>query len=482
MSIDTVVRGVTSGTGTDVDANKQLLVATNTDPLKAGASVLYHQNDGGSATGTRLLRSPQVSQDYRARVGMDTLLFTDTFNATAQNTNLWNYVLVTLTATQPGGYLQFGTVQGTASTHGAFMKTFQYFPLIGTAPLLAKFTLMPVTAVLVANEAMYWGFGAPTVAGTVPTDGVWFKATSAGVIGEVVYNGVTTPTATLTATFTGLATNRIWALVVGERSVEFWCDDVLQATVTVPAANGQPWMAASQPVFLQKLCTGVVSNTNVVRVSDVTVTLLDLASNKPWPAQMSTQGMHGSQGQNGQTQGKTALWGNSAAPTAAALVNNAAAFTGLGGIVAVLPTFTVGSDGLLINYTNPAATINITGRNLLIYGVTIQGGVSVIFTGGPVTNAFALVYGHITATLAATETASFATATTHMPRVVALGMDTYPATAAVGTLGNAIRAQFTVPIVVRPGEMVGILVRNVGVVTSSTSAITYVVGFDSCWE
>lgn len=94
-------------------------------PQYVGAARMFSENDPGTSTGTAYLRSPETSQDYRLRVGMDTILFNDTFNATTQNTSLWSYTFATLTASQPGaGTLNFGTVQGTLITHGAFMKNY----------------------------------------------------------------------------------------------------------------------------------------------------------------------------------------------------------------------------------------------------------------------------------------------------------------------------------------------------------------------
>jgi hypothetical protein len=411
-------------------------------------------------------------------------LFSDTFNALTQNTNNWNYIFATLTASQPGaGTINFGTVQGTAATHGAIMKTFQYFPLVGTAPLVMTVSMGQFTAAMIANEEWRVGFGNPTVAGTAPTDGVWLKLTTSGIFLEEIYNGSSTATASL-ATLASFTTGTQFdiQLVVGERTLSLWRNDVLLGSLTRAAADGQPFIQGSLPLFMQKLCTGSVSNTNTMRVGDIQVYMSDLDNVKPYAHQLAGMGQNGNIGQNGNTQGKTSLWTNSTAPTAVALTNTTAAFTGLGGIVSVLPTLAVGTDGKLLTFQNPASTINITGRNLYVTSLRIQGAVSVIFVGGPVSNAFALAYGHTATSLATVEATSFTTTpTTHAPRIVPLGMDTYPVTSAVGTLGNLISLDFPTPLVIRPGEFLDIVARNVGVVTT-TGAITYVVGINSYWE
>jgi hypothetical protein len=474
--------GYVTGNGLEVNSSNEAKVVTD----KTRSSVtLFSENDPGTITGVPLLMAPEISADYRLRVGIDTVLFTDTFNATTQNSNLWAYTLATLTCTQPGGYLQFGTVQGTGAGHGAFIRSFQYFPLVGTAPLSVEFSGSSNTSALVPNEAFYAGLGLPSAAATIPTDGCWFKMTSSGLFGELQYNGGTVVQVTLMNTQIPLATNAKFAMVVGEDAIRFWVDDVLYGSITIPAGYGQPFMTGSLPVFLQKICTGTVSNTNTIRITDVTVSLMDLATGKPWSHQVAGMGQHALFMQNGTTipttGAKTTVWANNTAPTAVALTNTAASFTGLGGIAAVLPTLTANNDGKLFTYQVPAGTINLTARNLYITRVTLKGAVSVVLVGGPVIYAYALAVGHTATSLATAETASFATATAHAPRIMALGMESYAATAAVGTLGTGIDLNFDTPICVRPGEFVDIIARNIGTVTT-TGAITIVASVGGYWE
>jgi len=158
-------------------------------PEAAGFATMLSEVDAGTVTGERLVRAPEVSQDYRQRVGMDTLLFSDTFNASAQNTSCWSYTFATMTAAQPGaGTVNFGTVQGTTSAHGAFMRTFQHFPLFGTFPLAVEFHVGQFTAALTAGEVWRMGLGLPSAATTPATDGVWIEITSAGD-GSLLFNG-----------------------------------------------------------------------------------------------------------------------------------------------------------------------------------------------------------------------------------------------------------------------------------------------------
>lgn len=478
MALDTVI------TGANLDAGGNLKVALTNNDTYTGAVRLMSENDDGAVTGTAYLKSPETSADYRLRVGIDTVLFTDTFNATTQNSNNWSYAFNTLTAAQPGaGTINFSAVQGTTSAHGAFARTFQYFPLIGTAPLAVEFTAGVFTSLLVTNEVWLMGLGIPGAATTPPTDGVWLKCTSAGWAGVIRYNGIDTESGILwDSASVVLSDLQKWAIIIGEQEIEFWRNDQLLGELQIPAGNGQPVIQSSLPAFMMKYNTGAVSNTNTMRVSDLTVSLMDLATGKPWSHQMAGQGLSLGIGQNGHTQGKTSLWTNNTAPTAVAMTNTAAAFSGLGGIVAILPTLAANTDGIMMNYTNPAATINITGRNLYITGVKIQGVVTTILAGGPVIYAYALAYGHTAITLVTAETASFATGTTHAPRILPIGIEAYAANAAVGTEGQGTCIiDLHTPICVRPGENVALIARNLGTVTT-TGAVTNIVTFQGYWE
>lgn len=476
----------------NVDAGYNLNVTLPNAHEYIGGVRIHSENDAGDHTGTAYLKSPETSSDYRLRVGTDTVLFQDVFNATTQNTNLWAYTFATLTAAQPGaGTVNFSTVQGTTSAHGAFMRTYQYFPLVNTAPLAIEFYFGQFTAAMVSGEVWMCGFGLPTAATTTPTDGVFIRLTSGGLEGVIKFNGtenVTTfsPTYPL-ASFTVGQIYKV-LIVVGEREVEYWIDNVLIGEQAIPVANGVPWLAGSQPAFMMKYNTGAVSNTNTIRVSRVGVSLLDIATNKPWSHIASGQGNFSGVGQNGSTMGSTCGgFSQSAIAATAAGTNTTANVTGLGGygvMTAQATNVAAAGDMIASSYQNPTATINITGRNLYITGVKIScmsTGAAVATT--PTSLVWGLAWGHTAVSLATTETASFATATTHSPRRIPLGMCTAAVGTAVGGMYDRdIERSFDTPIVVRPGEFIATTVRfRVGTATASQE-LTYVVSFDGYWE
>jgi len=486
--------GKASGNTAEVTANDRLKVEleTNaeTNPGQLGGVRLFSENDPGSVTGSAYLKSPETSADYRLRVGVDTVLFTDSFNASTQNTAIWSYTFATLTAAQPGaGTVNFSTVQGTTSAHGAFMRTHQFFPIIGTAPLSVEITFGQFTAPLVAGEVWLMGLGLPTAAVTEPTDGVYFRFTSAGLIGEIRYSGVTTQSGVLqTNDELTLGDLHKAAIVVGEQEVEFWLDDVFLGEMSIPAGNGQPFQQASLPVFLMKYNTGAVSNTNTMRVSDVTVSLMDVPSNMPFAHQMALQGLMAYQGQNGGTMGTSASLPNATAATTVtggALSQTAAIKTGLGG-EAGIQAGAAGLDGCVTAFQNPLPTINLSGRNLIITGIRIDSvniGAAVATTATVIQ--WSLAFGATGASipsLAQAETGSFVTATAKAWRRIALGLQSWLVGAAVGTPAEQITVTFDSPVVVHPGQWVAAVAKFI-VGTATASQVAWAtVTFDAHYE
>ena len=488
------IEGNTSGNVAEVNAGNQLYVTAetdvNTNPGRVGAFRAFYESDSGATTGTAYLKSPEVSDDWRLRVGVDTYLFDDSFNSAAQNTNNWAYTFATLTAAQPGaGTVNFSAVQGTTSAHGAFMRTFQYFPMTTVAPLWYEVTFGQFTAALVSGEVWSCGFGLPTAATTLPTDGVWLQLTSAGLILRQCYNGAFTDSGVIDA-IGNYTVGQLYkhSVLVGNNTIEVWKEDVLLYKAGVPVGNGEPFLQGSLPFFMMKHNTGAVSNTNTMRASNICISMADIGTSKPWADQLAGGGGFSGSGQNGHTQGSTAGGFNQTAiATTAAGSNTAANVTGLGGLgvmTAQATNVAAAGDMIATSYQNPAATINITGKNLYITGVRIScmnTGAAVATT--PTSLIWGLAYGHTAVSLATAETASFATATTHAPRRIPLGMCTAPVGAAVGAMYDRdIVASFGTPIVVRPGEFIATTVRfRVGTATASQE-LTYTVGFGGYWE
>lgn len=480
MALDTNIVGALSGTGANVDADRQLLVTTNADPAKAGASALYCVNDEGDILGSRYLKSPEVSQDFRLRVGLDTMLFSDTFNATSQNTGNWKHSFTTMTMTQSAGFLNVNAAgTSTVASNYAYLQTWRYFPLIGTAPIAVEFTGQ-FTAYPTANEIFQAGVGVATGAAD-PVDGVWFELTSAGLFGVQRYNsGVATKTTLISDVSTmALNANAKYVAVIGEREIEWWIDDVLYAESEIPNANGQPFMSTALPVFIQKYNSGTVGSSPnmIVKIGDVSVTLMDLNANQTWANQMASSGL-GMQGLNGGTMGSPQVqWSNTALPSAAAATNTTAALGAfLGGIFQMNAPATSATDVIVASYQNPVGGVNQTPRTMKIRGIKVDcvNTVTAVATTAS-TFAVAVAWGGTALSLATSETGSFVNNTAKARRIQPIGVISFPVGAAVGAQASPIQFDFEAPLVINPGEYVQVIAKILVGTATATEVFQWIV-------
>ena len=478
----------------NVDAGYNLNVALPNTPAYVGSVRLMSENDTGALTGTPYLKSPETSPDYRLRVGLDTVLFYDTFNASAQNTGVWKHAFSTMTMTQSAGFLNVNAAgTSTASGNYAYLQSWKYFPLIGTAPLAVEFTGQ-ITLTPSANEVYQSGLGIPTGAAE-PVDGVWFELTSNGLFGCLRYNsGTTQKTSQLkTAASIPLNTNGKYVIVIGERKIEFWVDDVLLGELTIPVAQGQPFLTTALPLFMQKYNSGVVGSSPnmIIKVGDITVTLMDIATNKSWQQQMASTGLHAYQGQDGGTMGGTATYVNSTNPTTALPVNTALTANlpaGLGGQGLATLWNLAATDMVMCQFQNPTGGVNQTPRTLYIYGIRITAAAFTAAWTAPAAGQhllqWGLGFGSTGVSLAQAETASFATATTKSYRRKALGLMGWATGATpIGTPADKdIVVHWDVPLVVNPGEYVSVICKMLNGAATATGGLYFTVDFDAFYE
>ena len=480
------ISGNISGNTAEVDVNSRMLVNLPT-PASGGITAsgyvaLASEVDSGTLYGSRTLVAPLTSEDRRLLVGLDTPMFNFTFNSAAQDTGSWRYVQSTTTVTWNTGGMLLNANSDVTTGHGVNVTTWRSFPLWGGAGMRVEMGVQ-ITAAPLANQVLEFGLF-PIGSVAIPTEGVYFRFTSAGLIGVANYNTVETVTGTLLSAgsfFT--ATNYLFQIIITENAIQFWQNGVLltNGILSLPVANGQPFSTSSLPLSFQFRNAGTVTGSPVMqaKITNCHISQRDFNLAKPYPHVQAGVGLMAYQGTNGNTMGTTALLGNSLASGAGAVLTNttAAAGSGLGGQFSVQPTLAVGNDGILCSYQNPVGSINITPRTLYITGVRIQGAVSTTaLTGGPVLYAYSLAFGHTTVSMAQAEGIA-----AKAPRRIAIGFETYAATAAVGVIGTGCSMAFASPIVVNPGEFVAICAKNLGVVTSA-GVIAILVSFDAYEE
>lgn len=499
MALDSIIRGSTSGTGAEVNAQNHLKVVTETDvatnPGNVGAVRIFSENDAGSVTGTPYLQAPETSDDYRLRVGLDSLLFDHTFSETTMDTSSVRLTGITnMSAALASGFLTLNSAANAVSaTAFVSVATQRHFRIRATSPLYVELT-GNLTAIPITNQVIETGLFVPT-AGTQPQDGVWFQATSAGVIGVLAYNGTITQTGVLvTPGNLPIANNGTYLIVINTGYVEFWIDDVLFGEIEVPAGQATPFLTDSLPVTIMQRNSGVVAGAGQasLRMGDIGVTSGDIATNRSWGSQMASMGQMGQQGQAGGTMGSTASLPNATAATTVtgtALSQTApikaVATGGLGGeagITAAVP----GIDGMVFSYQNPVGGITQPPRNLSIMGMRVSAiniGAAVATT--PSTVQWSLAFGATGATvptLAQTEVNTLVAASVKGYRRVPLGFSSFLVGALVGTQAPDIVVKFDSPIVIYPGEWLALTAKFIQGTATANQVIWCTCMFDAHFD
>lgn len=474
---------IKSGSSSDlatVDTNKQLAVNTSLTPELAGFITISSDVDLGTVTGSRFVLSPECSSDYRLRVGTDQTIFNELFPGSAVNSGLWTTPVTTMTLTVTGGFANLNAAGSLASGAVARLSTYRSFPCYKSYTTYIEsevnFTSFPVI-----GNVCEWGAIICTGT-TAPTDGAFFRVNASGEFRCVINNnGTETQSGTLDfSALVGVNTTHAFLIYVMSNKALFWIDNVLVASIEAPAGQGTTTSSQNLPLAFRNYNSSATSTAQIMKVSMVNVTLADQSTNKPWGHIISGAGGNSSQGQTGGTLGTTALYTNSLAPGAGAVMTNttAALGSGLGGQFSALPTLAANTDGILCSYQVPAGTASLPGKSLYITGITINACVTTVLAGNasPVVYAYSIAYGHNAVSLATTETA-----TTKAPRRKAFGMQSFAASATVGTIATPVHVTFSNPVVVQPGEFVQIVAKNIGVVTT-TGVITFLVDFDGYFE
>lgn len=470
------IEGNTSGNVAEVNASNELKVAISaTQGAGTPAVAMLTENDAGTATGSRAFGAPETDDDSRLRVAHEAIFDCETFNYGAQNTGKHTFANATMSLSFSAAGLTTNSGNITTITTGINFGTYAEFPILGASQLYCEvegsFSAQPVSNTIVDFGLFRRGAANPYA----PTDGVYFRLTSAGLMGVVNSNGTETTTSPFSFVYENSEKHQ-FIIAMHERQVEFWIDGVLYGTITTPIGLGQPCMSASLPFSMRHAITGGAAGGALSFIlNDYTVSVG--GPQIAVTASIMGQRIYGSyQGLSGGTMGSLATYPNSTNPTAAAPSNTALTANlpaGLGGQGVVTAAVAAATDGIWGSYQVPAGTVNVQGRRLVIRGVRI----SALNTGAAVATTatalqFSLAFGHTAVSLATAEAA-----TTKAPRRVALGLMTWPIGAAIGQApqGGDLFADFgDAPIFVNPGEFVALVGKFVLGTATASQTITFV--------
>ncbi len=463
-----------------IDGNNRAKVSlANSDtPTQVGSVRFLCENDPGAVTGTPDIASPELSEDARLRVGTDSIWDHEPFNYTAQNTTKHSVTATTMTLVYSGQYLTTNGSSITTLNTGVRLRTYSSFPLIGASTLYADFQ-GGITAAMPTNTTIDVGFftdGGSTP--FAPTDGAYIRITAAGVFGVINYNG--TENVVQFPGFT-MAINQSYrfAISLAQNTTKFWVDNIKVAEVDRPATLPATAQSTSLPFAVRHAIGGTAASSAVsFRLASYTISVGDMVTNRLWATAQAAMGLSAIQGASGHTQGQTANYVNSTAPSAATLSNTAAGYTTKGGQFAFALVATLDTDFALFAYQVPAQSASVPGRKLIIRGIWIDGvNTGLANSATPVILQWAIGVGATAVSLATAEAAA-----TRAPRREALGFQTLAATAPIGAKMERINCNFDAPLVVEPGTYLHIIVRIVSGAVNAGQVIRGTATVNAFWE
>jgi hypothetical protein len=483
----TIAGGSSTAGRANVTSTFDLQVRTPTVEENAGFATMSSEIDDGTVTGSRLVKSPEATHDYRLRVGVDCPMFNHSFEGTIVATDRLNQSLSTMTVAQASGFLSLNSGNATASGNYAIVTTRRTFPILGTYQLYANMFIREANETA-TNAVSEWGLGyAATTA--APTDGAFFRRESGGQLVAVVNfagseSGTTANITTTnvppgdgTGSYNPTESNH-YLIAAGSDSVNFWINDTLVATIPTQGTRGIPVSSSEQQLFARVYNSGVASAGRRVELGFITVEMGDTNSGKPWPHVVAGMGGSAYSVQPGTATGPTVTrtngahgWPASATARIAGTwtATSAPALNSLGGLWTspAISSLTSDADYPVFAYLNPAGTNAIPGKTLHVTG--IRCGEAYAAAAASTNAIFLSCIVSAGATAAATSTGD--AATTVGLRGVVVGGYGFVATDVIGSVRPGFDVTFTTPLVVPPGCYFHFIVRPVGTVTSNTLVV-----------
>ena len=461
--------------GVGVSTAHEMLVQLSADEGDAGFAMLAAEsNPDGSGIGRRT-RALEASADYRLRIGMDAFLYRDTFSHGQINTSKYKVVNTTMLNAMTGGRWVLNSGASVGSAVGTQVQTYATFAYGLSGCLYVDFEAALVVAPQANNVIEMGLFQASGV--TTPTDGVMFRLNAAGAWEGVVNNNSAETSITLVSA-TGVSyitePGEMHHFTIGMHNdiTDFWIDDVLTGSIATPPAVGAPSLSMSNPLTMRLYNSGVTALAQQLLVASCSVTCGDVDSNRLWPTMNAVMGNGSYNVPDGTAAGSTGTYVLSAAPTtigAASALSSTAAYTALGGQFALASPPSAETDILVFNYLNPAQSPTISGKNLIIRGITIDA-----VNLGAVGSALGIVQQWslgVGGTAVAMPTDS-ATAGTRAYRRIPLGFICFAASAAIGAqCTRAIDINLDAPIIIEPGTYLAVYMKNIAG-TQNTGQIT----------
>lgn len=442
--------------GLSINTDHEAKVSLNQTANKSGFVSLVSEK-GILPSGTRMMKEVEASEDYRLRVGIDSLWFTDQAVGTTINTSIWTSPIGTMTVTlAQNAYILNGGNSVTAG-HYALHKTWRTFPMAYKGSSVYCECTMLYTAQPTTNHSIEGGFMAVASSVADPTDGVFFRVRDGNLYCVCCNNSVEQSVNLGTAPIFGVEHNLV--IEVTPTTAIFWMDESPVAKF-VNAASTFSIQAQAQLPFVVRQFNGGTAPAYALqsKFSNISVSMADLDNNRLWPTCKAGMGGGSYQAPSGAAAVQTAAYANGAAPATRAVSQTTKMETALGGMTAFAAYAGSELDQNLFGYQVPA------GNTLIVRGLRIETANlgAVVTTTGTLLQ-WSLGIGSTADTLAGTESA-----TVKIRRVIPLGYQTFPVSAPIGAITVPIDVNLDAPIVIHGGEWLQIIFRQpVGSATAS---------------
>jgi hypothetical protein len=462
-----------------LDANGNIEVNLPTTVGQTGYAVLAGENhDGKAGLLTVVRRAAQVSQDGRLRVGVDSPYWQDNFNHAIADTSAYQMITATATLAMTGGYMVFNAGNSVAAGAVARVQTYRTFALNAGVSLRVSFRVRFPMA-LQANNAGEFGLGFAATTAT-PTDGVYFKLTTGGVLQGCLNINGTEQTTGLSGFVPTPNENNFYRIIVDQDVAKFFINDILYGQILVPATSAAVAFARSWPLLIRFFNNAATASAQRMEVSDVAVLGRDLNQMRDWETAQSGMEMGSYQNPRGAAVGQTANFVNSTAPVNATLSNVAAGYTTLGGQFGFAAVAGAATDYALFAYQVPVPAVAGGNKNLVINGIRIEA----LNTGAAVaTTATVLQWSlGVGSTGVSLATADSATAGTRAPRRIPLGLQSFPVGAAIGAIATPIDVNLDAPVYVSAGTFLHVVLKMPIGTATAAQVIQGMVTINGFWE
>lgn len=440
------------------DASGNLIARPDQSVVSPGTSAGV-MTEGQDYKIARLLRASPSGQ---LRTSDEGLLFYDSCEGAAVNTNLWVQTTTTMTITQANGITTFNAGNSFATTVGAMQTTHRRSPIVARAALI--FRQRAADGAHFNNNLIERGFGNPAsaTAASVGDGAFWRKDGTGQYVPVLSFNGAENLGTTISnAAFLAAVPAGSYAvfevqLETSRAKFSIWTSLgvlVSEQWIDFPAAIAQ--FASTHLVGFARNYNAAATGTAVqTLVAGTTIASSDqLLVNRPWQNTLSALGYNAAASPTAYTQ--LASYANSAAPANAALSNTAAGYATLGGQYGFAAVAGVETDYALFAIAIPSPyTFYATGAHISLYNTGAVGGA------GLTTLQWSLGVG--------SSAVSLATAGTYPPLRITLGSQSLPTTAAIGQNAPDIVTVFGTPYAVQPGRFVHVILKMpVGSATAS---------------